>query len=234
MKSHVVKTGDTLTKIARKNGTSIADILEVNPQITDRNAIAVGQIISIPENADVPPPLPKAIPVGGSVVNESVARVLERARQILGKKIKYDLGAGGMLPTMASPANLKNACDCSGFVSWCFGMSRKTEHPLYVKFNGGWINTDAMVHDAKKQTGFFRQLSSPKVGCIVVFPGPPLRRIGHVGLVTEVDDTGTVATEVIHCSSGNFRNFGDAIRETSLGVFQKPDTIFAWYEGVDD
>jgi hypothetical protein len=90
-----------------------------------------------------------------------------------------------------------------------------------------------MVNDARKDTGFFQRLAAPKPGCIIVFPGPPLRKIGHVGIVTEVDDLGTTATKVLHCSSGNYRKFGDAIRETPPTVFQKPDTIFAWYEGLD-
>jgi LysM repeat protein len=234
MKSHVVKSGETLSKIALKHNKSIEEIQMVNPQIMNIDELAIGQVIHIPEDPNVAPAMPEPDIVTGIEVNESVTKLLRRARQVLNKGIKYDLGAGGMIPTMTTPANLKNACDCSGFVCWCFRISRKTRHPLYMKFNGGWINTDAIVHDARKETGFFRLISTPRIGCVVVFPGPPLRKIGHVGIVTEVNNAGTIATKVIHCSNGNYRRTRDSIQETDPNIFKQPDTIFAWYEGIDD
>ncbi|MEJ7612142.1 CHAP domain-containing protein [Candidatus Fervidibacteria bacterium JGI MDM2 SSWTFF-3-K9] len=162
----------------------------------------------------------------------TVNELLKRARSALGKKVKYRLGAGGIDPKSPTPASVDNACDCSGFVCWCLGISRKTDHPLYVRFNGGWINTDAIVHDANSPTGFFRKIPEPKVGCLIVFPSKkPRRPYGHVGIVTEVRE-GKV-TKVIHCSSGNFRRHGDAIKETPPTVFQVPDTIFVWFEGIE-
>lgn len=159
-------------------------------------------------------------------------QLLSRARSAAGKGVKYKLGAGGMFPAQPLPGNINNECDCSGFVCWALGISRKTDHPLYVKFNGGWINTDAMVHDAKKETGFLSQLPLPKPGCLIVFGKPPgAGKVGHVGIVTKVDSAGKVLT-VIHCSSGNWKK-GDAIQETPPTVFNQPGTIFAWYEGLD-
>jgi hypothetical protein len=117
-------------------------------------------------------------------------------------------------------------------VCWCLGISRQTTHPLYVSFNGGWINTDAIVHDANRQTGFFIQLPAPKVGSLVVFPSRrPTRKVGHVGIVTQINSAGKIL-KVLHCSSGNFRSSGDAIKETPPTVFQQSDTILAWYEGI--
>jgi LysM repeat protein len=229
MKSYTVKSGDTLSKIAKKFGQTLSAVLIVNPQIHDPSKINVGQIISIPEAADVTPTtaLPKPAPpppTPDATAGTEVKELIKRARTALGRKVKYELGAGGMVATSGSPANIKNACDCSGFVSWCYGRSRKTDHPLYLKFNGGWINTDAMVNDARRESGFFRHLSGPRVGCIVVFPGPPLRKIGHVGIVTEVNAAGTAVTKVIHCSAGNGRK-GDAIQETSAAVFNQASAV---------
>jgi len=51
-----IKAGDTLAKIARKNGITVADILAANPQIPNANQIQVGQVIVIP--------LPAATPAG--------------------------------------------------------------------------------------------------------------------------------------------------------------------------
>jgi LysM repeat protein len=44
---YTVKAGDTLTAIARRNGTTILRILELNPSITNPNKIYVGQKIRV-------------------------------------------------------------------------------------------------------------------------------------------------------------------------------------------
>jgi len=46
---HVVQSGETLGAIARRYGTTINDILEFNPDITNPDALSVGQEIAIPE-----------------------------------------------------------------------------------------------------------------------------------------------------------------------------------------
>jgi hypothetical protein len=130
---------------------------------------------------------------------------------------------------------VNNECDCSGFVCWALGVSRQTDHPLYVRLNGGWINTDAMVHDAGASTGFFTRIPEPRVGCIVVYGSrPPSRKVGHVGIVTAVECDAVVvrATQVLHCSHGNHSRNGDALSETDPVVFRKPDATFAWHDSV--
>ncbi len=47
--TYSIMWGDTLTKIAKKFGFSVADILNANPKIVDANKIRVGQNIIIPE-----------------------------------------------------------------------------------------------------------------------------------------------------------------------------------------
>jgi len=166
-----------------------------------------------------------------------VSELLDRARSMTGRRVIYKLGGGGMSPSAPSPANMRNECDCSGYVCWCLGRSRQTSHPLYVRFNGGWINTDAMVHDAVRPAGFFEKLAEPRPGCIVVYASrPPGQKVGLVGLVTEVRAVAggpARVAHVVHCSHGNYRGVGDAICETAPTAFQKPDAIYAWYEGVD-
>lgn len=44
---YVVGSGDTLSKIARKYGVSLNDLLKANPQITDANKIRVGQELNV-------------------------------------------------------------------------------------------------------------------------------------------------------------------------------------------
>lgn len=168
---------------------------------------------------------------------------VNRARSLTSNTVeKYKLGAGGMDPNAPSPVNHNKECDCSGFVCWALKISRQTTHPLYLKFNGGWINTDAIVHDANSCTGFFIKLKFPKVGCLAVYPDNKERVAGHVGIVTEIEFVNTssndkqleyVPTKIIHCSHGNQITYRDAIYETNANVFTKQkDTIYVWYEGV--
>ena len=45
--TYVVQKGDTMSKIAKKNGTTLAKLKALNPQITNLNKIYVGQVIRI-------------------------------------------------------------------------------------------------------------------------------------------------------------------------------------------
>ena len=85
-----------------------------------------------------------------------------------------------------------------------------------------------MVADITNPSGIFEQIRVPVPGCIVVFGAGP--KIGHVGLVTEVSDG--KMKKVIHCSSGNDKNFKDSIQETSPAVFNRADTVWGRYTDV--
>lgn len=58
--TYTVKAGDTLSKIAARNGLTLAQLLQVNPQISDPNRINVGDVVNLPngstENATQPLP----------------------------------------------------------------------------------------------------------------------------------------------------------------------------------
>ena len=47
-KSHSVKSGDTLSQLAKKNNITLKKLLEANPDIKDPNKIRVGQKIKVP------------------------------------------------------------------------------------------------------------------------------------------------------------------------------------------
>lgn len=146
---------------------------------------------------------------------------------MIGKGVRYKLGRGGIDPASPTPATPDGLCDCSGFICWVLEMSRKTDHPFYVHFNQGWINTDAIVADVKAPVGLF----SPAVarpGALIVYPRSG-KKVGHVGIVTKV--TGGMPDLVVHCSSGNFKSTGDAVRETPPTVFNRPATVLAWWAG---
>lgn len=54
--TYVVQWGDTLGKIAARSGTSVSNLLAVNPQIYNASLIYVGQVINLPTGVSVPPP----------------------------------------------------------------------------------------------------------------------------------------------------------------------------------
>jgi len=73
--THTVRSGDTLSAIARNNGTTVAEIQRVN-NIPNANLIRIGQVLQIPEASSTPPPsLVSAIRVGSRVrVNTTAGR----------------------------------------------------------------------------------------------------------------------------------------------------------------
>jgi hypothetical protein len=178
------------------------------------------------------------------------ADVIARARRMAGPAghdIRYWLKDynGGRDPNAADPATHWKSkilrtpmatCDCAGFVAWCNGFAR--EQPAFMR-GWDWINCDSMIAEARHVGAWFRILSQPVAGCIVVFQSIDADhdgardRIGHTGIVTGmVDKSGAQLLEmdwttphwdrllVTHCSPSNEKRFGYAIAET-------PGTIFA-------
>lgn len=120
----------------------------------------------------------------------------------------------------------REACDCSGFVTWALGIARNPS-PI------GWVNTDAMHTDARGPQKMFVRLDQARVGALLVYPrqGAAPEQVGHVGLVSEVDAQGR-ATRVIHCAPENFLiepaegGARNAIAETDTAHFDEvPATL---------
>ena len=49
--TYIVKPGDTLSRIAMRNGVTLAQLLQANPQVKDPNRISVGDTINLPEGS---------------------------------------------------------------------------------------------------------------------------------------------------------------------------------------
>jgi LysM repeat protein len=47
--TYTVKAGDSFSKIATRNGLTLAQSLEQNPQISEPNRIKVGDVINLPD-----------------------------------------------------------------------------------------------------------------------------------------------------------------------------------------
>ena len=60
--TYKVKAGDNLSKIAKRNGISLAQLLQANPQIKNPDRISVGQLINLPDTStETTQPLPSNV-----------------------------------------------------------------------------------------------------------------------------------------------------------------------------
>jgi cell wall-associated NlpC family hydrolase len=141
-----------------------------------------------------------------------VEAVMARAFSAIRQGTRYELGKGGIKPGAPTPAT-SGRCDCSGFVAWCFGMSRIMKDRFYVDYNGGWFETSAVWKDIGSSVGIFEPIKTKKRGAVIVYPDDKLGGQGHIGIVVDND-------EVVHCSKGN-DTVGDAIQITDYGAFER-------------
>ncbi|HEY0761088.1 MAG TPA: LysM domain-containing protein [Pyrinomonadaceae bacterium] len=98
--NYVVKTGDTLAKIAARNGITLAQLLQLNPQITNPNKIKVGDAVNIPDTSTEntkPLPKPTVAPAPVSTATATAAGALGAAlADALGElSAKYETGGRG-------------------------------------------------------------------------------------------------------------------------------------------
>lgn len=168
-----------------------------------------------------------SLAAGARVIPLTQAESLARARRMVRRKIKYNLGAGGRHPDDDSP-DTERSCDCSGFIAWVLGYDRR-QSPRDFPSTGGWVNTDAILADAEGPRLWFEPVellgSVVAPGTLLVYgttPATPNRpRIpGHVGIVTVPAAWEGVVRDlrVVHCSNRNMCRTGFAIQETTSAL----------------
>lgn len=161
--------------------------------------------------------------------------VVERAHSAIGHETHYMLGKGGRLWHKETPWEPGvRGCDCSGFIAWCYDVDRYKPDPWYSKYNGFWLETSAVVRDARSPFGLFTEVPWQEVlpADVLVWgdhvDADGKKHEGHIGLVATVNEKGVQT--VIHCSAGNARHFNDAIAETDAGLWlRRSDAIVACY-----
>jgi LysM repeat protein len=96
--TYTVKAGDTLSKIAVRNGITLAQLLKANPQVKDPNKLRVGDVLNLPNGAGVPTgstentqPLPRMAvpPTAVGAVGKALAEALGAL------SAKYETGGRG-------------------------------------------------------------------------------------------------------------------------------------------
>lgn len=99
--TYTVKPGDTLSRIAQRNGCSVDQLLQCNPQISDPNRISVGDVVNLPNGSETittdntkplppitPPPVKTATSVAGAI-GQALADALGEL------SAKYETGGRG-------------------------------------------------------------------------------------------------------------------------------------------
>jgi hypothetical protein len=179
---------------------------------------------------------------------ENRARAVQRARLMTQLPTRYVLGAGGRDPKADTPLTKRDGVlgsDCIGLTCWALGHDRY--QPGSFDFYSGWINTDSMMMDARRDCTWYAPTAMPVPGDVVVFPSiiadGVRQRIGHIGLIVEVPDdlppdvwsepaasrrAWLQRIKVIDCaSSAARRNRGHAVAETTAAAsWDKPDAMF--------
>lgn len=85
--TYVVKAGDTLAKIATRNGVTVAQLLQANPNITSPNKIKVGDKIIVPDTS-----LENTMPLPSSMVTAMKPVTTGAAAGALGDALAEALG----------------------------------------------------------------------------------------------------------------------------------------------
>lgn len=173
---------------------------------------------------------------------------VRRARAMLGRG-NYGLGSGGRDPRAPDPFGTYQASagedparahrrllrgrvwiDCSGFVAWCLGISRKLA-------GGAWFYTDRIVADARRQLAFddlgYRvPVDQVRPGDVVAYGSidrdhdGKRDKIGHTGLVVAVPARVRSLRDVrvIHAAASSSPG-GGAVRESSGAPWDRPDAV---------
>lgn len=120
--TYVVKPGDTLSKIAKQNGVSLALLLRANPQIKDPNRVSVGAVINLPDNltslTDTTKPLPSNLVPAVAAAAGALGKALAEALGAL--SAKYETGGRG-------PGTVSTGSGDPGGVSYgSYQMATKT------------------------------------------------------------------------------------------------------------
>ena len=164
-----VRSGDTMSAIARMKGVRLADLIAANPQIADPALIRVGQIVKVPPSdpdddvQDITRPRGGATPEWYRLARRELADGIEEwgePGEHNPRIIEYHASVPAGFTENEVPW-------CSSFVNWCMEQA-------------GITGTNSAAARSWERWG--KKLAEPKVGAIAVFwRESKTSGLGHVG-----------------------------------------------------
>lgn len=217
---YTVQPGDTLTAIASRCGTTVAE-LQAHNGITDPNTVWVGTTLAVPGPASGAPatgPQASAVPastaLGSTVAQLAGAEQAAWAGDPSGAKY-WQYGSGNP------------EAWCADFVSTVFG---KANAPLGTKGVGfssvpsmvAWFSEGATAADPHART-FLPGTGTPQVGDVVVFDWNKDGSADHTGIVTAVRADGSFDT-----IEGNTNGSGESNGEVASHTYTSRDQVMGF------
>jgi len=163
--TYIVKAGDTLSKIATRNGVTLAQLLQANPQVKDPNRISVGDVINLPNGAhSVPPgstentqPLPSSMAPAAAATAAAGALGQAIADTLGSLSAKYETGGRG-------PGTVSTGAGDPGGVSYgSYQMASKMGVPTRFVTQSGfpWLQNFASLTAGTAQfTAVWKQIAA--------------------------------------------------------------------------
>ncbi|MFT4639856.1 MAG: hypothetical protein ACI8T1_003181 [Verrucomicrobiales bacterium] len=168
MITYSIRSGDTLSRVARQHSVKVRDILKHNPQIVNANKLHIGQVIQIPVRKPAQHPVqapwfPQEGPPWFRLAErERLSGVQELPGAAHNPRILEYHRSTSLNRDMASKDETPW---CSSFVNFCMTMS-------------GYRGTKSA--SARSWLGWGKGLPQPALGCVVVLRRGSNPRAGHV------------------------------------------------------
>jgi uncharacterized protein (TIGR02594 family) len=167
--TYILKSGDTLSQIARSYNISLEQLLEINPQVTNSDVVQPGQSIYVPSspaaNFDISSPPDVDPSIYAVAITADKIPWLEIAQREMATGVKEIPGPrdNPRIVEYHQSTTLHATDDetawCSAFVNWCMEQA-------------GFKGTQSA--SSRSWLTWGQELTQPCLGCIVVCKG-------HVG-----------------------------------------------------
>lgn len=161
-----VRSGDTLSLIAKFHKIGVDELLAINPQVEDEDIVFAGQVLNVPETPEEGESIHAALASGeGPLWYQIAFREMESGvEEIAGatdnpRIVEYHQATSLRATDDETPW-------CSSFVNWC--MMKAGEERTNSAAARSWLNWGA-------------ELQTPRLGVVAVFKRTSSPTAGHVG-----------------------------------------------------
>ncbi len=178
MSAYRIRTGDTLSGIAHRYGTSVSSLMKSNPQIKNANLIYAGRTLTVPGSRDEfvsrpssSQPRPSGSPApsgpsGPSGAPSGASKPFDLARQYLGWNAR-DLKVSSNAVGRAMQDWVPNNVNCANFVSGTLIASGQ------IRSNQGSAAVRGLMANLDRDSNFRRvSLSQARPGDVVSMRTP--------------------------------------------------------------